>query len=391
MKNEVLLLNVTPISLKCGLLIKDTDEIAKELENLNNQLQYIQTNQIIKYQGRILLLFKINYFRIEEFKKSQDYKYIKGKLKHISNVSLSDSELEILKNNKDNNEIILESRIKNNLIPKCFFSGELTGKRDFLIFELFKVKCVNFGKSYKLIIKAIEFFNNNQEKSFFQLPKESISNLVSVGERLKQVTEKNYINKIDNLYPYLLVEGQEGISIYRVDSETSYKKIGGNSFGPSTLWSLFTFSCGYQDMDVALSEAEKGNTRQIDLSVGDIYGGNYENMSLCSDLIGSTFGKFKDYDISKIQKKDIAKSLSILYGVTYAHVTSMVSMKENINKTIISGNTFHSLGLDQIIQTSIDLYSNRSIKTIFNDYSEYFEIIGMYIKIGEKKVLNFKH
>lgn len=391
MKNEVIFLNVNPICLKCGILLPETDELKKEIENMNEQFQYFHNESTLISNNKILLLFKINYFKIQEFKSSNDYKFIKSKFSHINTFKLEDAEIQLLETNKDNNEIILESRIKSNLIPKCFYSGDLTGKREYIIYELFKSKCVQFGESIKFIIKGIDFLNNNREKSFFGLPKESVANLVSVGERLEQVTEKNYMEIKNKLYPYLLSEGKGGISIYKVDSSNSYKKIGGNSFGPSTLWSLFTFSCGYQDIDQAFSEAEKGNTRLIDLSVGDIYGGNYENMALCSDLIGSTFGKFKDNDLNKIQKKDIAKSLSILYGVTYGHVTSMVSMKENIDRVIISGNTFHSLGLHQIIQTSIDLYSNQNIKTIFSDYSDYFEIIGMFVKFNQTKYSRKKY
>ena len=102
-------------------------------------------------------------------------------------------------------------------------------------------------------------------------------------------------------------------------------------------------------------------------------------MALSSELIGSSFGKFKNIeDVNKIDKKDISKSLAILYGATYSHVTSMVSNKENIYKVIISGNPFDSLELFQIIQTSIGRYSNNSKETLFNDYLEYFEIIGIY-------------
>ena len=61
----------------------------------------------------------------------------------------------------------------------------------------------------------------------------------------------------------------------------------------------------------------------------------------------------------------------------------MVSLKENINKVIISGNPFYSLELFQIIQTSIERYSSNTIGAIFNDY---FEIIGMMIDLDYKEL-----
>ena len=85
--------------------------------------------------------------------------------------------------------------------------------------------------------------------------------------------------------------------------------------------------------------------------------------------------------MNKIEKKDIAKSLIILYGATYSHVTAMESSKEKIDKIISSGNPLDLLELFQIIQTSIDRYSNNFIGTVFNDYLDYFELIGKAIEI----------
>ena len=294
-------------------------------------------------------------------------------------------EKEILEKNKDNNIIISESHIKNKLIKKCYYCGELTGKREFLIYNLFKKKCVQLGNANELIIKGIDFLSNNTKNTFFNLPKKPAADLICVGQGIKKAEKKNYMNLKNNLYPYLLALGQEGVSIYKVNSINSFEKIGGNSFGPSTLWSLFTYSCGYDSPDLACEGAANGNNKLIDLSVGDIYGGNYENMSLSSDLIGSSFGKFKNIDdINNVDKKDVAKSLVILYGATYSHITSLVSLKENINKVIISGNPFYSLEIFQIIQTSIERYSSNTIGAIFNDYSDYFEIIGMVIDLYNK-------
>ena len=177
--------------------------------------------------------------------------------------------------------------------------------------------------------------------------------------------------------------GHEDLSIYRVDSINSYKKLGNNSFGPLTLWSILVLSCGYEDPELFSSDISKGNNTLIDLSVGDIYGGSYTNMALSSELIGSSFGKFKNIeDVNKVDKKDISKSLAILYGATISHVTSMVSYKENIDKLIISGNPFESLELFEIIQTSIGRYTNNTKEAFFNDYLEYFEILGIYADLS---------
>ena len=377
----MILFNISPICLKTGIVLEQSELLLKELEEYIDKFKYI--NKKIKYKNKILLFFKISYFTIEKFKKSPDYEFLKDKIKINNNFNLDEKEKSIIELNKINNEIIIESRIKNDEIPKCYYCGKLTGKIEYIIYELFKRKCIQFGNINELTIKGINFLNENIENCFFNLPKKSVSSVISVGEGIEKVTQKNYIDLKNNLYPYILALGQEDLSIYRVDSINSYKKLGNNSFGPLTLWSILTLSCGYEEPDSFSSDISKGNNTLIDLSVGDIYGGSYTNMALSSELIGSSFGKFKNIeDVNKVDKKDISKSLAILYGATYSHVTSMVSYKENVDKVIISGNPFESLELFQIIQTSIGRYTNNTKETFFNDYLGYFEILGIYADIS---------
>ena len=383
----MLLLNITPIYLRCGILLSKTNNLYKEIYSSKEKFKYINPENCIDYKDKILFLFKISYFKVNDFKDSPDFDFLKNKIKIIEDFNLDENEKEILEKNKESNTIISESHIKNKLIKKCYYCGVLTGKREWLIYNLFKKKCVQLGNENELIIKGIDFLSNNINNAFFNLPKKPVADLICVGQGIKKAEKKNYMNLKNNLYPYLLTIGQEGVSIYKVNAINSFEKIGYNSFGPSTLWSLFTYSCGYDIPDFACEEASKGNNQLIDLSVGDIYGGNYENISFSSDLIGSSFCKFKNNDdVNNIEKKDIAKSLVILYGATYSHITSLVSLKENINKVIISGNPFYSLELFEIIQTSIERYSGNTMGAIFNDYSDYFEIIGMIIDLDNKEL-----
>ena len=46
-----------------------------------------------------------------------------------------------------------------------------------------------------------------------------------------------------------------------------------------------------QDFDELLNIAEQGDHRNVDMLVGDIYGGMYNGLNLPADLIASSFGK----------------------------------------------------------------------------------------------------
>ena len=150
-------------------------------------------------------------------------------------------------------------------------------------------------------------------------------------------------------------------------------------------------TCNYEDPKLALKEAINGNNQLIDLSVGDIYGGDYGGASLCSDLIASSFSKVSNDNIKLIDKKDIGKALLIFYGVTYAQVSTMVSSDEKINKNIITGDTFDSLELMQMIQNCLGLFSGNNIEGVFNDYSNYYEIIGMIRELDKKGLLEINN
>ena len=198
--------------------------------------------------------------------------------------------------------------------------------------------------------------------------------------------KKNCLLK-NNLYPYILSTGDEGICIYRVDSIDSYKKLGGNTIGPTSIWSLFNLACNYDDIEFAMNEAFKGNNEFIDLSVGDIYGGDYSGVGLNSNIIASSFSKVNISDMNLIEKKDIGKALAIFYGVTNAKFSSMVASRENINKMLISGDTFDSLNLMQMIESCLWEFSGNSIGAIFSDYSKFFEIIGMVVELDTDGIL----
>lgn len=60
--------------------------------------------------------------------------------------------------------------------------------------------------------------------------------------------------------------------------------------------------CFFQGFDELLELAEKGDHRNVDMLVRDIYGGDYKMLGLPGDLIASSFGKamnsHKDHDFN---------------------------------------------------------------------------------------------
>ena len=82
----------------------------------------------------------------------------------------------------------------------------------------------------------------------------------------------------------MLATGDSDLSVYIFDSINSFKKIGYNTMGPSSFWSLLNLIFKYDEPELALNEVKNGNNKLIDLSVGDIYGGNYGGESLWGQM-----------------------------------------------------------------------------------------------------------
>ena len=70
----------------------------------------------------------------------------------------------------------------------------------------------------------------------------------------------------------------------------------------------------FEDPTEMCSAAVRGDSSKIDMSVGDIYGGDYKGINLPNNMVASSFGKLKDIEDSEsqINKDDIARSLLTL-------------------------------------------------------------------------------
>ena len=101
----------------------------------------------------------------------------------------------------------------------------------------------------------------------------------------------HFLEPSTNLYPYLLVNIGSGVSLVKVSGPKQFERIGGTSLGGGTLWGLLSLLTGARTFDEMLQLAEKGDNRNVDMLVGDIYGMDYGKVGLRSSTIASSFGK----------------------------------------------------------------------------------------------------
>lgn len=364
----MLLFDIGPVYIKSAIIFKENDQLhEKFIELLKNNPECLDTfdlNLTILYKNYQLYFFKINLFKLEEFKLSKGLKIVKDILDEKYQYSSKDKEIET-----------------------AYYCGLLSEKIENLISETFRVKCEKIGHLNQLSIYGLDYISQNISQCIFNLPGQSIYNLVQVGHKLNEVTQKNYTNVKDSLYPYLMANVLEGTSIYRVDSHDKFTRVGGTSFGATTYWSLVSLTCGYDDPEKAVKDAIKGNNELIDLSVGDIYGGTYEQFQLNSSLIASSFGKLKNIsDIKDVRKEDISRSLLTLMCVTISLTTALIAKNSGVNKVILVGNPFECLEFMQMIQMATNYASGDTVESYFSDYAPYINLIGMCKQLELDKI-----
>lgn len=111
-------------------------------------------------------------------------------------------------------------------------------------------------------------------------------------------------------YPYLLVNIGSGVSILRVDADGSHTRVGGSSLGGATFFGLCCIVTGCATFTDAMAFAERGDSKNIDLLVEDIYGGDYEEFELPGSTVASSLGKLVKPEIrEKAQAEDVARAL----------------------------------------------------------------------------------
>ena len=72
---------------------------------------------------------------------------------------------------------------------------------------------------------------------------------------------------------------------------TRYRRVGGSSVGGSTFWGLVWLLTSCSTFDEVIRLTESGSSANVDMLVGDIYGGDCAAIGLKSEVIAASFGK----------------------------------------------------------------------------------------------------
>ncbi|KAJ1342952.1 pantothenate kinase [Batrachochytrium salamandrivorans] len=157
-------------------------------------------------------------------------------------------------------------------------------------------------------------------------------------------------HRASELFPYLLVNIGSGVSIIKVTSDETYERISGE----------------IRVDPFCIMKCQSGDNKNVDMLVGDIYGGDYPKIGLKGTTIASSFGKvFKtpsEERKGKFKKEDI--SVSLLYLVS-----------NNIGQIAYLNAQAHG-----IQSYAISFWSKGKIKALFLRHEGYLGAVGAFLR-----------
>ncbi|KAH3813869.1 4'-phosphopantetheine phosphatase-like isoform X2 [Dreissena polymorpha] len=199
-----------------------------------------------------------------------------------------------------------------------------------------------------------------------------------------------------NIFPYLLVNIGSGVSLIKVESDNQFDRIGGTATGGGTFWGLGSLLTKAKTFDDLLLLAEKGDHREVDMLVKDIYGGAYSLIGLPADLIASSFGKAArsprksshnniEETQTQFKEEDLARSLLLSISNDIGQIAYLHARLHGLKKIYFGGYFIrgHPLTMHTITY-AINYWSKGEIQPLFLRHEGYLGAIGAFLKGAEE-------
>ncbi|BFI31343.1 type II pantothenate kinase [Marchantia polymorpha subsp. ruderalis] len=187
----------------------------------------------------------------------------------------------------------------------------------------------------------------------------------------------------NKLYPYLLVNIGSGVSMIKVDGDGVFQRVSGTNVGGGTFWGLGRLLMKCKTFDEILELSRGGDNSNIDMLVGDIYGGlDYSKIGLSSTTIASSFGKVisGDKDLSEYRREDLALSLLRMISYNIGQIAYLTALRFGL-KRIFFGGFFirgHAYTMDTI-SVAINYWSKGEAQAMFLRHEGYLGALGAFL------------
>ncbi|MQM06379.1 hypothetical protein Taro_039198 [Colocasia esculenta] len=191
----------------------------------------------------------------------------------------------------------------------------------------------------------------------------------------------------NDLYPYLLVNIGSGVSIIKVDGEGKFQRVSGTNVGGGTFWGLGKLLTKCKSFDELLELSQHGDNSNLDMLVGDIYGGvDYAKrrlqIGLSASTIASSFGKAisGNKELSDYRPEDISLSLLRMISYNIGQISYLNALRYGL-KRIFFGGFFirgHAYTMDTI-SFAVQFWSKGQAQAMFLRHEGFLCALGAFM------------
>ena len=184
------------------------------------------------------------------------------------------------------------------------------------------------------------------------------------------------------IYPYLLVNIGSGVSILRVDSASKFTRVSGTCIGGGTYLGLCRLLTKCNNFNDVIELANLGNAENVDMLVGDIYGGDYTKFGLKASTVASAFGKIlmKENPWEDVTDADVAVSLLNMISANISQLAYQSAVQQKVNRILFAGNFLRNNKISMsAISFASDYWSRGEMKALFLKHEGYCGSLGAFL------------
>eukprot|EP00299_Pterocystis_sp_00344_P010795 c4918_g1_i1.p1 GENE.c4918_g1_i1~~c4918_g1_i1.p1 ORF type:complete len:521 (+),score=155.14 c4918_g1_i1:30-1592(+) len=191
--------------------------------------------------------------------------------------------------------------------------------------------------------------------------------------------KETYETSIDDMFPFIVVNIGSGVSVLFVENERTFERVNGTALGGGTYLGLCRLFTRCETFEEALRLAERGHASKLDLLVGDIYGGDCENLSLPSSATAASFGKAMTMDIEKdpIQPEDFARALLTMISNNIGQIALLTARQLKAKHVVFAGNFLRHNNISQrTLAFATNFWSKGTLEALFLRHEGFCGALG---------------
>jgi len=186
-----------------------------------------------------------------------------------------------------------------------------------------------------------------------------------------------------NPFPFLLVNIGSGVSMLAVRGHGDYARVSGTSLGGGTFLGLSCLLTQCATFEEALDLAARGDNKNVDKLVRDIYGGDYDRFGLSGEIVASSFGQMNIAEkAAGASKEDLARATLMMITNNIGALARLCCKSEGTDRVVFVGNflRINTIAM-RSLSTAMEYWSKGTMKALFCEHEGYFGAVGCLLEL----------